>query len=413
METPNWYIQWVYQDRDAAAEMRMVNKIYLAICIIITALVTGCTSQKDNSTRLLFSESLLPEGEIDLYYHKTVHEKNGEIFYGIGAYDSRVEEDTELLKDEFLESVWINEIVATDKLIAYTAFKSKGTHGRGQMLYGVNLSSGERMIIDETEDRFSLYQSDEFILYKREEDETFFLIIGETGQGIKIVPESFYRADGEPDRGIIGSKINVTVGKNDNDETVLLSVRDENHYLVYGRDYLNAEIMMDNNKDYVSITTSHGDDFSYQLNEDAANTISCLSDLKLNTSGVFEEWFCAEGNQIIGKIAEMDYKNGIIYPESMVQSYIRAEYLIEIDPYSETDRILYKTKNNQERIIAYNNRTVYLFKNGMVLSLNVDTEENNILIENLPAEDDLTFAWRNGYLIVFDEDKFEVIGKCE
>lgn len=75
--------------------------------------------------------------------------------------------------------------------------------------------------------------------------------------------------------------------------------------------------------------------------------------------------------------------------------------LIEVDPIAGDSKVLFKTKSNMPRIVAYEEGFVYLFREYQISSYNLATGEEKKLAD-LPEKDSLIFDCVNGKIFVYE-----------
>ncbi|ROR28617.1 hypothetical protein EDD66_104204 [Mobilisporobacter senegalensis] len=75
--------------------------------------------------------------------------------------------------------------------------------------------------------------------------------------------------------------------------------------------------------------------------------------------------------------------------------------IIEVDPIVGDSKVLFKTKSNMPRIVAYEEGFVYLFREYQISSYNLATGEEKKLAD-LPEKDSLIFDCVNGKIFVYE-----------
>ncbi len=141
--------------------------------------------------------------------------------------------------------------------------------------------------------------------------------------------------------------------------------------------------------------------FQYSFEgEEEQHDIECLCEEKYEYSKIQDEHLTVENGKIIGMISVSRHPNIDSY---LYQSNIDSDILFDLDIETGESEILYDTKSNQEKIIGYEDGTLYLVRGGKVYSHLLDGGQEKELFD-LPAEKEYIIDWQAGYLIIRDED---------
>ena len=92
------------------------------------------------------------------------------------------------------------------------------------------------------------------------------------------------------------------------------------------------------------------------------------------------------------------------------QSDIRRDVLFSLNVDTGESQILYDTKNNQTRIVGYEDGILYLFQNDYkVYSQPLSDGEATELL-SIPKSNDVTFDWYGDYMFVIYRDTNNLTG---
>jgi len=180
-----------------------------------------------------------------------------------------------------------------------------------------------------------------------------------------------------------------------------IGIRDEKgNKVLYS---IEDSIIVDNKK--VRFTKEAGtSDFQYSIDgEEGQHDIEWLQEEEFECSTIEEEYLTAENGKIIGWISVSRHPNVAI---NLYQSDIDRDILFDLDIETGESRILYDTKSNQEKIIGYEEGTLYLVRGGKVYSHLLDGGQERELFE-LPEEEEYIIDWQAGYLIIRNENLFD------
>lgn len=144
-------------------------------------------------------------------------------------------------------------------------------------------------------------------------------------------------------------------------------------------------------------------DFQYSIDGEAGqHDIECLQQKNFECSKVKDKHLTVEEGRIIGIMSVSRHPN-ISY--DLYQSDIDRDILFDLDIETGESWILYDTKSNQEKIIGYEEGTLYLVRDGKVYSHLLDGDQERELFE-LPEEEEYIIDWQAGYLIIRDKQHY-------
>ncbi len=144
-------------------------------------------------------------------------------------------------------------------------------------------------------------------------------------------------------------------------------------------------------------------DFHYSIDgEEGQHDIEWLQENAFRRSTIEEEHLTVENGKIIGWISVSRNPN---VDDNLYQDDIDRDILFDLDIETGESQVLYDTGSNQEKLIGYEEGTLYLVRGGKVYSHLLDGGQERELFD-LPEEGKYIIDWQAGYLIIRNEDLF-------
>ena len=148
--------------------------------------------------------------------------------------------------------------------------------------------------------------------------------------------------------------------------------------------------------------------FSYQIAEEPEQLITCFNNKEYANSRLVKGYLTTENeNEIRGIMCVSD---NVMASVMLGQSDIRRDVLFSLNVDTGESQILYDTKNNQTRIVGYEDGILYLFKNDYKVYKQPLSGGEATEILSIPKSNDVVFDWCEDYLIVRYRDTNNLTG---
>ena len=145
---------------------------------------------------------------------------------------------------------------------------------------------------------------------------------------------------------------------------------------------------------------------AYRINGEMQG-IECLEDKKYNDCYLAPTSITVDDGEIIGLVQVPRTRDG---GYDSFQRYLDYDLLFELDPTTGESDIFYETEGNYQRIVGYDEGTVYLYENNRIYELDLSNNKKSLLQEIEPYEE-LEFDWTEEGLTINNnkEDYHELI----
>ncbi|ROR28615.1 hypothetical protein EDD66_104202 [Mobilisporobacter senegalensis] len=137
----------------------------------------------------------------------------------------------------------------------------------------------------------------------------------------------------------------------------------------------------------------------YEIGSQDIYSITAISDFKNSRFSWVPGHYVVENDKLY-LLVQYAKPPKVINPH---QSDSIFDAIIEVDPIAGDSKVLFKTKSNMPRIVAYEEGIVYLFREYQISSYNLATGEEQKLAD-LPEKDSLTFDCVNGKIFVYERE---------
>ncbi len=138
--------------------------------------------------------------------------------------------------------------------------------------------------------------------------------------------------------------------------------------------------------------------YSYQVEGEKEKTINCFDEYECGNSQLFSQYMISDdANTIYGVMCVSNNRKTSI---DLYQNDIKKDVFFSLNIDTGDSCILYDTENNKTRIIGYDGKKLYLFKdNYKIYSYSLENSEEQEVMA-IPKSNDAIFDWSKQYLIV-------------
>ena len=138
--------------------------------------------------------------------------------------------------------------------------------------------------------------------------------------------------------------------------------------------------------------------YNYRVDGGLRKSINCFDKADYKNSDLYEQYMYQDGEEtIIGLMNVSGYPLASI---DLSQQAIKRDVLFSLNIDTGESQILYNTKNNQTRIVGYEDGILYLFKKNYKVYKQPLSGGEVTEILSIPKSNDVVFDWCEDYLIV-------------